>query len=57
VPQDYSGSACRQSVNQRWHHVVRQVIQKLRRRVNSLFAGRTSGYDNGFAASLSNNVD
>ena len=43
-------SGRRQSINQRRHHIVRQVIQKLRHRVDPLFTGRTSGYDNAFAA-------
>jgi ribosomal protein L17 len=43
-------SGRRQSINQRRQLIVRQVIQKLLHRVDPLFAGRTSGYDNAFAA-------
>jgi hypothetical protein len=38
----------RQPVNQSWHHVIRQMIQKLRHRINSLFARRAPGHDDAF---------
>jgi len=48
LPQIESGR--RQSINQRWHHVVRQMIQKLCRCVDLLFACRTTGNYDALAA-------
>jgi len=41
----------RQPINQRWHRIVRQVIQKLADRVDSLLAGWTAS-DNNAAPAL-----
>jgi hypothetical protein len=44
------GSCRCQPINQRRHHVVRQMIQKLCHRVDPLFTGRTSRHDNASSA-------
>jgi len=39
-----------QPINQRWHRIVGQVIQKLRHRINSLPTGRASRNNYAFSA-------
>jgi len=40
----------RQPINQRWHRIIGQMIQKLADRVNSFPTGRAPGHDNAFSA-------
>jgi hypothetical protein len=46
----FASIVARQPINQRWHGILRQMIQKLRHRVNPLFACRTTSDSNAFSA-------
>jgi hypothetical protein len=45
-----SGNFSHQQIDQRWLHVIRQMIQKLRHRVDPLFTERTARHDNALPA-------